>query len=437
MYARHLHSIPLRASLVILVTLAAIIAADLPAVGAGRDDPSQRWLGTWSASPLRPDPTGTTPGAVLSRTGFTDQTVREVVFAHFGGRQVRIRLANTFGTQPLTIGQADIALQSAGSAIVPGTDRQLAFSGNTSVTIPVGAEAYSDPVPLEVRATQTLTVSLYLPTATGPTTWHSTARETPYVVSGNQAGDVAGAAYQALTTVPSWFFLDGVDVAAASPLDGAIVAFGDSITDGTNSTQDANARWPDWLTRRLNSPAVNWFSVLDEGISGNRVLSDTPTHQSALARLDRDVLAQDGVRYVILLEGINDIGQTCLGNVNASAEQIIGGYQQIITQVHLKHLKIFGATLTPFKGALHDTPNAGYYCGAGEAERQTVNAWIRSSGEFDGVIDFDAATRDPANPLMLLPAYDSGDHLHPNDAGYQAMANAIDLSLFTPSPFLN
>jgi lysophospholipase L1-like esterase len=274
---------------------------------------------------------------------------------------------------------------------------------------------------------------LYVPDATGPTTWHPTARQTLYVAPGNQAGDPGGAAYAARTDVPSWFWLDGVDV-DATPMHAAIVTLGDSITDGTNSTQDANARWPDFLARRLAGRVVDWFSVLDEGIGGNRVLSDTPTHVNALARLDRDVLAQDGVRYVILLEGINDIGQSCLGTVQASADQIITGYQQIITQVHLKGITIFGGTLTPFQGALHDTPNAGYYCAAGEAKRQAVNAWIRTSGEFDGVIDFDLATRDPANPLMFRPAYDSGDHLHPNDAGYRAMADAVDLSLFSPSP---
>jgi lysophospholipase L1-like esterase len=223
--------------------------------------------------------------------------------------------------------------------------------------------------------------------------------------------------------------LSGLEVAAA-PDQGAIVAFGDSITDGTNSTQDANNRWPDYLARRLLSRPGNRLSVLDEGIGGNRVLTDTPTHVNALARLDRDVLAQNGTRYVVLLEGINDIGQTCLGNTNASVEQIIAGDQQMITQVHLKGLRIFGATLTPFRGA---TPaNPGYFCEDGETKRAALNAWIRTSGQFDGVIDFDAAARDPDNPQMFLPAYDSGDHLHPNDAGYAAMANAIDLALFNP-----
>jgi lysophospholipase L1-like esterase len=357
--------------------------------------------------------------------------VREIVYPHFGGTQVRIRVTNAYGSQPLTIGQAHIAVQGTGPAIVPGSDRPLTFDGHASVTIPMGAEAYSDPVALDVHATRNLAISLYLPGPTGPLTWHATARQTLYLASGNQASSAAGDPFEALRNVPSWYVLTGVDVPAA-PGQAAVVTFGDSITDGTNSTQDANNRWPDYLARRLAGRPGNQLSVLDEGIGGNRVLSDTPTHVSALARINTDVLAQDGVRYVILLEGINDIGQTCLGNAAASADDIIRGYQQIITQLHLKGIKVFAGTLTPFMGALHDTPNAGYYCANGESSRGEVNTWIRSSGEFDGVIDFDQATRDPANPLSYLPAFDSGDHLHPNDAGYEAMANAIDLALFGP-----
>jgi lysophospholipase L1-like esterase len=252
------------------------------------------------------------------------------------------------------------------------------------------------------------------------------------VADGNQVGDSTGAQFDARTSVPSWYVVDGVEAAATSADQAAIVTFGDSITDGTASTQDENNRWPDYLARRLASRSGNQLSVINEGIAGNRVLSDTPTYVNALARLDRDVLSQAGVKYVTLLEGINDIGQTCLGNANASPADIIAGYRQLMTQVHLKGIKIFGGTLTPFQGALHDTPNAGYYCSAGEDKRGALNTWIRTSNEFDGVIDFDQATRDPANPLVYRAEFDSGDHLHPNDAGYQAMANAIDLSLFAP-----
>jgi lysophospholipase L1-like esterase len=288
---------------------------------------------------------------------------------------------------------------------------------------------------MKVDALRSLAISLYLPGPTGPITWHATARQTLYVADGNLTMDPAGAAYEGRVNVPAWYVISGVDVPATSADQAAIVTFGDSITDGTASTQDANNRWPNFLARRLLERPGNKLTVLDQGIAGNRVLTDTPAHVNALARLDRDVLAQNGVKYVILLEGINDIGQTCLGNTNASAEELVAGYRQLITQVHLKGLKIFGATMTPFKGAGTTAPNAQppyYYCAAGEVKRGAINTWIRTSGEFDGVIDFDQATRDPADPLTFLPAYDSGDHLHPNDAGYQAMANAIDLNLFAP-----
>ena len=275
------------------------------------------------------------------------------------------------------------------------------------------------------HSSHNLAISLYLPGPTGPITWHATARQTLYVADGNQAADGTGAEYDARTTVPAWYVIDGVEVRATAANQAAIVTFGDSITDGTNSTQDANHRWPDYLARKLNARSGNQLSVIDEGIAGNRVLSDTPTYDNALARLDRDVLAQAGVRYVTLLEGINDIGQTCLGNADASADGIIAGHRQLISQMHARGLRVFGATLTPFQGAA-------YYCEDGETKREAVNAWIRTSSEFDGVIDFDAATRDPANPLSYRPDFDSGDHLHPNDLGYSAMADTIDLNLFSP-----
>jgi lysophospholipase L1-like esterase len=344
-----------------------------------------------------------------------------------------VRLTNTFGTRPLTVGAAHIAIEGAGADIVPGSDRQLTFGGRRAVTIAKGAEVYSDPVALAVGAEQHLAVSLYVPGASGPTTWHALAVQTNYVSTpGNHTGDPTGSAFT--TTVMSWFWLDGVDVVAGG-LDRAVVTLGDSITDGFASTVNADDRWPNFLARRLLAlPADHHVSVLDEGISGNRVLHNAPCcGVSALARLNRDVLAQDGVRWVILLEGINDIGFSGLTgpetapHTNVSAAQIIAGYKQIIIQVHSKRLKIYGATLTPFKG----TTFPGYYTPAGERKREAVNHWIRTSGAFDAVIDFDKAIRDPADPLRMLPNYDSGDHLHPNDAGYAAMADAINLALFS------
>jgi lysophospholipase L1-like esterase len=407
--------------------LLALVATLVFAGGAGAAASGSHLLGTWSASPQPPDLSG------ISRTGLSNQTVRNIVYTHFPGTRLRVRLTNTFGTRPLTVGAAHIAIEGAGAAIVPGSDRQLTFGGRRAVTIATGAEVYSDPVALAVGAEQHLAVSLYVPGASGPTTWHALAVQINYVSTpGNHTGDPTGSAFT--TTVTSWFWLDGVDVVAGG-LDRAVVTLGDSITDGFASTVNADDRWPNFLARRLLAlPADHHVSVLDEGISGNRVLHNAPCcGVSALARLNRDVLAQDGVRWVILLEGINDIGFSGLTgpetapHTNVSAAQIIAGYKQIIIQVHSKRLKIYGATLTPFK----DTTIPGYYTPAGERKREAVNHWIRTSGAFDAVIDFDKAIRDPADPLRMLPNYDSGDHLHPNDAGYAAMADAINLALFS------
>ena len=419
-------SVWLRLSLFSFIGLLVLVLGGLPIVGSADTGQraSEHWLGTWATSPSPPDLSGP------SVAGFNDQTLREIVYTHFGGKRVRVRLTNVFGAAPMTFGQVDIALRGPGASIVAGSDRTLTFDGSTSVTVPADAEAYSDPVGLTVRAGQELAVSIFLPSPTGPTTWHSFADTTSYIASGNQASDATGRAYTSTTN--HWFLLDGVDVAGSSS-DNAVVTLGDSITDGTASTLDANNRWPDFLARRLNSREENHTSVLDEGIGGNRVLNNAPCcGVNALARLDRDVLSQDGVRFVTLLEGINDIGFSQLTGpetapqTDVSADQIIAGYKQIIAQVHLKGLKIYGATLTPFKGARYETP-------AGLVKRGTVNNFIRNSGAFDAVIDFDKATRDPNDPEMFLPAYDSGDHLHPNDAGYQAMANAIPLQLFRSS----
>lgn len=381
------------------------------------------WVGTWSTSPMPPDLSG------ISTTGLDNQTVRLIIHTSIAGNILRIRLANTFGTIPLTIGQVDVAVQHLGASIFDETNRQLMFGGSPSVTIPIGAEVYSDPLAFPLHAHQNLAVSLYVPQPSGAMTWHKATWQNSYISqTGDHAADTQGTAFT--TTVMSWFWLDGVDV-VASTSEGAIVALGDSITEGRNSTIDANHRWPDILARRLLAlPPSQQESVLNEGISGNRILSTAPCCGiNALARLDRDVLAQDGVRYVIYLEGINDIGFSKLTgpetapHTNVTAAQIIAGIKQIIAQVHAKGLKIYGGTLTPFQGAFDYTP-------AGEAKREAVNHWIRTSGAFDAVIDFDKVVRDPHNPHKLLPAYNSGDNLHPNDKGYAAMANAIDLDLF-------
>jgi lysophospholipase L1-like esterase len=403
------------------VGVVAAAVAILPGTGAAEGRPLTRWLGSWAASPSPPDLAGP------SVSGFANQTLREVVYLHFGGGRVRVRVSNAFGASPLSLGRATVALRAPGAAIVPGSARALTFAGSGSTVVPAGAEVFTDPANLRVRAGQELAISLFFPTSTGPTTFHSLAVSTNYMAAGDHASDVDATAFTG--TARSWFLLDGVDVEAAR-VDDAVVTLGDSITDGFASTVDANNRWPDVLSRRLNARPGNRTSVLDEGISGNRVLNNAPCcGVDALARLDRDVLTQHGVRFVILLEGINDIGFSQLNfpetapNTDVSAAQIIAGYRQIIDEAHARGVRIYGATLTPFEGAGYETP-------AGLAKRDAVNAFIRTRGAFDAVIDFDRVTRDPANPERFLPAFDSGDHLHPNDAGYRAMANAIPLALF-------
>ena len=391
-----------------------------PAAFAAARDRDQPWVGTWTSS--QRIPTGAAADVV-----FDNQTLRQIVYTSIGSDEVRVRLTNTFGTVPLRIGAAHVALRDTDAAIVPGSDRVLTFGGAPSITIEAGAHVLSDPVNLDVPELGELAVSIYLPDRVGPTTttpltYHAAARQTNYFSpsTGDHTGDEV---MPVMETSISWWFLMGVDV-TASKKTGAIVAFGDSITDGTASTLDANNRWPNYLARRLlaRHGHHNKIAVLDTGIAGNRVLTGGTSGPNAQARLDRDVLVQPGVTDVIVLEGINDIGNA-LDSPTPSADDIIAAHKQLIARAHELGLKIFGGTLTPFEGAF-------YYTTVGEAKRQAVNEWIRSSGAFDVVIDFDAATRDPSHPARFLPAYDSGDHLHPNDAGYQAMANAIDLSLF-------
>lgn len=404
-------------------------------------DPSQQWVGTWGTAPAGP------PLPAQMQT-FTGQTLRLIVHTSIGGSQVRIRVSNELGTTPLRIGAAHIARRSAGAEIAAGTDRVLTFSGSSSITIPAGAPVLSDPVDLEVPALSDLAVSLYLPEAVQATTIHGSAFQTNYV---SLPGNFTSApTFPTQRTITSWPFLTEVDVSA--PGAGAIVALGDSITDGAVTTVDANHRWPDLLALRLQTtrdaagapqaPAAlralgSRLGIVNRGIGGNRLLRD-PGEQplfgrAALARFDRDVIATAGLRYLIVLIGINDIGHPGTGTIPMSeavtAQDLIAGYRQLIARAHAKGVPVYGATLTPFEGTVFP----GYYTPEKEVVRQAVNNWIRSSDEFDGVIDFERAVRDPAHPTRMLPAYDSGDHLHPNDLGMQAMANAIPLELFRGS----
>jgi lysophospholipase L1-like esterase len=379
-----------------------------------------QWVASWAASPQTAIPG--TPDAA----GFDDQTVRNIVFTSVSGDLVRVRFTNTFGDQPLQIGAASIAVAGTGAA-TSGRVVPLTFGGQSGVQIPTGAEALSDPVRLRVPALQDLAISVYLPSETGSATLHALGRQTNYVAAGDHASDPSAGAFTGQRQ--SWYFIDAVDVIAQPQVRGTLVAFGDSITDGFNSTVNANARWPNDLARRLDA-RHDTLAVADEGISGDRVLtSDLCCGENALARFDRDVVDRAGAKEVILLMGINDIGFSVTPPnpvtnplPDVSAAQIIAGYQQIIAQAHAVGLKIFGGTLTPFKGA-------GYFSTAGEAKREAVNHWILTSGAFDGVIDFASVVADPSDPTMMAAQYDSGDHLHPNDAGYQAMANAIPLRL--------
>ena len=380
---------------------------------AGEDQSSRRadrWVGTWSTSPQ----TG------FFAADFNNRSLRMVVRTSVGGDRLRVRLSNAFGSQPLVITATHVGIRSVGAAIVVGSDHAVTFSGSPAVTIPPGALAVSDAINLPVPALSDLAVSIFLSANTGPATTHN-LRGISYVAAGDATGSEGPGPYA--TGPPVWFFLTEVEVSASKQMDNAIVALGDSITDGDGSTPGSNSRWPDVLARRLISRHIT-VAVLNEGIAGNCILHDF-IGPNALARFDRDVLGQTEVRFVIVLEGINDIGtSSTLGDL--TADEIIAGLQQLVRRAHARDLEIFGATLTPFEG----TTIPGYFSPQGEMKREAINEFIRTSGTFDDVIDFDHVVRDPNHPTQLLPAYDSGDHLHPNDAGYKAMGDAIDLSLF-------
>ena len=399
-----------RALAVLAGTMLAIVGMAIAPATTAKDGTNDiHWVGTWSASPQ----------AASSPVELKGQTIRQIVRVSIGGKRVRVRLSNAFGAGPLVIGAAHVALHSTGGAIAAGSDRMLTFNGSPSTAIPPGALAVSDPVYLQVPDLGDLAVSIYVAGNQVAATEHSVGLQTTYV---SAEGDFSGAdSLPMTTTTQSLYFLTGVEVDAAKSSK-AIVTLGDSITDGYRSTADANKRWPNRLAERLNAQkGGSKVAVLNAGITGNRILHDRDG-SNALARLDRDVLVQSGARYLIVLLGINDIGFP--GAV--TVDEIIAGHRQIIDRARAMGLKVYGGTLTPFKAFMSGL----YYTDVGEAQRQAVNQWIRTSKAYDAVIDFDKAIRDPRNPSTILPAYDSGDNLHPNDAGYKAMADAINLSLF-------
>jgi lysophospholipase L1-like esterase len=399
-----------------------LIAASLGAgLSALAQQPVMHWVGSWASSPMGQKVNPGQPSPANS-------TYRNIVRISAGGPSVRVVVSNEFGSRSLIVGSAHVALSAGNGAIQDGSDHALTFSGNPSVTIPAGAMVVSDPAPFAVAPLSSLAVSVYLPEQRiGETTCHESAQSTTFISAGDAT---AAATLSAPRTITSWCFVKGIEVSSTDPHSAAIVTLGDSITDGALSTLDANRRWPDVLAQRLQAdPKTARLSVLNEGIGGNRFLREG-AGQAALARFDRDVLGQSGVRYLIILEGINDIGSIARprdAEDALTAPQLTSALtlalSQLATRAHAHGIKVFGATLTPYVGA-------GYASPPGEETREAVNNWMRTSGVFDGVIDFDKATSDPAKPNTFLPSVDSGDHLHPDDAGYQVMGSAIDLSLF-------
>ena len=395
-----------------------------------------QWIGTWAtaAQPFLPE----------SLQTYRNQTLRLIVHTSAGGARVRIRISNTYGDKPLFLGGAHIARRTAEAQIDPRSDRVLKFRGEPSTTVAAGSTVASDAVELAVPALADLGISLFLPQRTEVKTSHSMAKQTSYVSP--ETGDFAAAVkFPVAKTIHSWPLLTGVEVEVAQPA-AAIVAFGSSLTDGDGTTMDANRRWPDVLAERLQKSGHGNQSigVLNEGIIGNRLLYDSPKGTSnpfgaglgeaGLARFERDVLAQAGVKYVIVGLGINDILFPAFPftppGESVRAEDIISGYRQLIARSHQKHIRVIGTTNPPFENSAFEGLVTAFYTPEREAVRQKVNAWILGSGEFDGVVDLDAVLRDPSHRTQLLPAYDSGDHLHPNDAGCIVEGNAFPLSLF-------
>ena len=404
-------------------TLAFLIAISITAwaPATAQSAPRERWVATWGtslfAAPPRP------PVDSVDRTPtFFNRTLRQIVRVSAGGSRVRIRLSNENGDRPLVIAAAHVALRQTGASIDPSTDKPLTFNGRSSIVIRSGANMVSDGVSLTIPPLADVAVSLFITDSARGSTRHASAFQTNYV---SAAGDFAGAAsFAPDTTFRNWFFLAGVDVVNPR-VTGVIVAIGNSITDGTASMADSNSRWPDVLARRLIASKEPLKGIVNVGISGNRVVSPV-AGPSALERFGRDVLMQPGVTHVIVLEGINDISRgTNATNPRdeVSIEELIAGHQQLIDRAHERGLVIIGATLTPVGGMRGLSPER-------EAKREALNKWIRTSHAYDAVIDFEHATRDPADTTRFLPTYDSGDHLHPKDAGYKAMGESIDLKLF-------
>ncbi|MFR9797424.1 SGNH/GDSL hydrolase family protein [Streptomyces sp. MS06] len=376
-----------------------------------------RWVSSWAAAPSGPEP-GT------ATTGTAGRSVRNVVHTGIGGTSARITLSNLYGTRPLVISHATVA-EAAGSATAaadPATLRPVTFHGAARVVIPAGQQAVSDPAPLPVPPDTDMLVTTYSPTSSGPVTYHRDARQTSYLADGDRTADTTAAAYT--RTTDHWRYLTALDVLSGGA-DGTVVVLGDSITDGLTATPDTNRRWTDVLARRLRTSTgadgrAHRYGVANEGVSGNRVLTDGPGHPpdnpSALTRFDRDVLGRSNARAVVIVLGVNDLLRA---SPPPAPETVLSGLRTLVRRAHARGLRAVGATIMPFGGHAD-------YTGPREEARLRINAAIRAGGVFDAVVDFDRALRDPDDPHRLLPAYDHGDHLHPSDSGYRRMGEVFD-----------
>jgi lysophospholipase L1-like esterase len=412
------HALKIRFASLILVGLIGLSARSNAQVKP------QVWVATWGASQQIPEPQNALPPDDLR-----DTTVRQIFHLSLGGPALRVHVSNAFGTQPLHFTSVHIArpVSPSSAAIDPATDLPLTFSGGTDVTVPPGAEFVSDPLNVAVAALSDLAVTFHLDAPPDRQTSHPGSRATSYFVLGDL---VAAANLPDAKHVDHWYQVSEIDVLAA-PIAESIVALGDSITDGHGATTNGNDRWTDVLAQRLQaSPATRNIGVSNQGIGGNHLLTDG-LGPNALSRFDRDVLAPAGVRWVILFEGVNDLGGLARNGEVTPAEhaalvkRVLSAYEQIVQRAHAHGLRVYGATITPYVGSDYYHPSP-----LSEADRQFVNAWIRAAGHFDAVIDFDSVVRDPQHPDHLLPAYDCGDHLHPSPAGYRAMGEAVPLTLF-------
>ncbi|ONM47636.1 SGNH/GDSL hydrolase family protein [Nocardia donostiensis] len=402
--------------------LLAVTGTALYVGSSDRSGQNRMWLDSWSTAQMA---AVDVLGPNWSTEGFADHTIRQTVRPTLAGESVRITLSNLFGDRPLSIAAATIAHTAEGAAVRSGTVRPLSFSGSPAAVIPSGTELTSDAAVYPVNARQPITVTLYLNEATGPATFHFLGNTTTYRAAGDHSTDIEGAAFT--ESDKSWYYLAGIEVFGAPNRDG-VVTFGDSLTDGAGAGIDADNRYPDALADRL-AVTDRPRAVLNNGIGGNRIVSDSDyVGQRAATRFRRDVLDKDGIGTVILLSGINDIGASELPepwlrpNPEVTADQLIAEYQLLIQMARDDGLRVIGGTLLPYRGAP-------YYSERGERVRDAVNSWIRSSGEFDAVIDFERALADPSDPDSLAEQFDSGDHLHPGPAGYSAMAEAAALVL--------